>query len=87
MDVLASRDPERRIMRPSPKRAARVGQLDGVRFSSNAAAEIALRHGLSHVDFREWAPSGKRGYTAADVEDLIERIRRDKMGHGYEVKG
>jgi hypothetical protein len=44
--------------------------LSGVDFASDAAAEAAIKAGLTAKDFRGKGPSGARGFTAADVREI-----------------
>lgn len=44
--------------------------LTGMDFASDAAAEAAVRAGLTAADFRGKEPSGARGFTVADVREI-----------------
>jgi hypothetical protein len=44
--------------------------LSGVDFASDAAAEAAIKAGLTAAAFRGKTPSGTRGFTAADVREI-----------------
>lgn len=44
--------------------------LDGIDFASDAAMELAVEAELEAADFEPLAPSGKTGYTKADVQSL-----------------
>jgi hypothetical protein len=45
--------------------------LSGVDFASDAAAEAAIRAGLTAASFKGVKPSGASGYTKADVQKVI----------------
>ena len=45
--------------------------LTGVNFASDAAAEEAIRAGLTAAAFRGRKPSGARGFTVADVREIV----------------
>jgi hypothetical protein len=85
MDRLAGREPRQEPGQVGSGR--KPTELGGIPFASNAAAELAIRYRLTKDDFRGWTASGRHGFSAADVEDLMERVRRDRMAPGYEVKG
>jgi hypothetical protein len=46
------------------------GDLFGVNFASDEAAELANRLGLSAVQFENVEASGQNGFTVSDVRDL-----------------
>lgn len=48
-----------------------VPKLDSDIFASEAAEELAKEAGLETDQFEEFAPTGKTGYTAGDVRDII----------------
>lgn len=56
-----------------------VGALDGVEFASDEAAEAAIEADMTHADFVGRTPSGKTGFTVADV-----RAAQEGEGEGGE---
>lgn len=48
-----------------------------ISFASDAAAELAAQHDLGPAAFRGREPSGKNGYTLADVRALIPADAED----------
>lgn len=58
--------PALRVVRP------KRGPLSGVDFASDEAAELAASEGLTTGRFEGREPTGKGGYTVADVRGIVE---------------
>lgn len=57
-------------VRPRRRAAPAAGPapaLDGIDFASDEAAELAIREGVTAEQLRAREPSGKKGFTVADV--------------------
>jgi hypothetical protein len=51
--------------------------LQGISFSNHIAEDLAREQGLNRFDFSDHRPSGKRGFTKPDVEEILAGLITD----------
>jgi hypothetical protein len=61
---------EDKMARPGPAEDL----LEGVEFSNHIAEDLARDQGLTRFDFSVREPSGKRGFTKPDVEEILGAV-------------
>ncbi len=69
--MLTQQAPENKVAPPQPEEAAPVP------FASPAAARLAEEWGLMPGSFQGETPTGKTGFTAADVRAIAEGVSRE----------